>query len=353
MQRTAFSLDGIEASGDGGSDAINRLMEKYAKNQTGLLYDKDGDFIEGKKSAVSWSGTTDETVGSFTAHYRANLTSMRQFVIADYSNRNAALLIASLMIDKDGENLCKDIPGLLPQIRFGAGEDSMVVTRPEGVDAKSPAKLQRILNCNVNKQTSLPIAYANDLERERVERIEAAAEMNETSALNTDCSKDGCPGVTIYGQPGENGAPARQYHASYGRSQFVAATFIETLDNLPPADKVAIGVTSDIQKRIKLARNRSVSVAELNGFFNLARKYPCADAPSGWDDAGKLGALTKEQRINFQGSSGLDRQNFIDIACYVPDSKGRTLGEGTNAFATESIFSDVILRSWLMNLYKS
>ncbi|MDB5759375.1 MAG: hypothetical protein JWM30_2664, partial [Burkholderia sp.] len=106
--RWAFSVDGIEASGDSGSDAVNRLMEKYAKNQTGLLFDKGGNFIAGKKNAVSWNGASDETVDGFTSHYRADLISMRQFVIADYSNMNAALLIASLMKDKDGENLCKD-----------------------------------------------------------------------------------------------------------------------------------------------------------------------------------------------------------------------------------------------------
>jgi hypothetical protein len=328
-------------------------MEKYAKNQTGLLFDKGGNFIAGKKNAVSWNGASDETVDGFTSHYRADLISMRQFVIADYSNMNAALLIASLMKDKDGENLCKDISGLLPQIRFGAGEDSIVVTRPEGVDAKSPAKLQRILNCDVNRQTSLPIAYADDLERERVERIEAAAEINESSALDKDCSKDGCPGVTIYGQPGENGEPTREYHASYGRSQFVAATFIETLDNLPAVDKAAIGITSDLQQKIKLARRRAEITNDNRGVFAGARKFSCSSARSAWDDAGKANALTIEERSRIQFDAALDRQNFIDMVCFVPEGKSKTEGEAKNAFMTESIFSDSILKSWLMSLYKS
>jgi RHS repeat-associated protein len=351
--RWAFSIDGIEASGDGGSDAINALMEKYAKNQTGMLFDKGGNFIEGKKNAVSWNGASDETVDGFTTHYGTNLISMRQFVIADYSNKDAALLIANLINDKDGENLCKDVPALMPQIRFGAGEDSIVVTRPKGVDPNNPANLQRIVNCDVNKQTSLPVAYADDLERERVERIEAAAEMNEYSAINPDCSSNGCPGVTISGQPGENGEPARQYHASYGRSQFVAATFIETLDNLPPSDKLAIGLNGDLQRRIKLARARAVSINGVSGLFDFARKFSCGNSSFTWDHAGEIGALTVEERASFQSKSSLDRQNFIDIVCFVPTGNGRPIGEARNAFMTESIFSDAILKNWLMNLYKS
>ena len=352
--RWAFSVDGIEASGDGGSDAINRLMEKYAKNQTGLLFDKDGNFIKGDKSAVSWNGTTDETVGSFTAHYGANLISMRQFVIADYSNRDAALLIANLIKDKDGENLCKDTPGLMPQIRFGSGEDSIVVTRSKGVDPSIPANLQRLVNCNVNKETSLPVAYADDTERERVERIEAAAEMNEYSALNPDCSEDACPGITIFGQPGQNGEPARQYHASYGRSQFVAATFIETLDKLSRADKEAIGISNDIQERITKARQRAVKINMPDrGIFLLARQLSCSDAVSTWGIANSNEFLSESLKTSFLSQTLLDRQSFIDIACFVPQGNGRTLGEAKNAFMTESIFSDSILKLWLMNLYKS
>ena len=193
-----------------------------------------------------------------------------------------------------------DVPGLLPQIRFNVGEDNIVVTRPEGVDAKSPANLQRIVNCEANKLTALPVAYADDLERERVERIEAAAEMNESSALNKDCSKDGCPGVAIFGQPGENGEPAREYHASYGRSQFVAATFIETLDNLPAVDKAAIGITGDLQQRIKLARKRAQTINGDYGVFTAARKFSCPTAQSAWDDAGGGNAMTIRERSRIQ-----------------------------------------------------
>jgi hypothetical protein len=242
---------------------------------------------------------------------------------------------------------------LLPQIHFGPGEDNIMVTRPKGVDVTNPANLQRILNCDVNKDTSFPVQYADDTERERVERIEAAAEMNETSGLNKDCSKDACPGVTISGQPGQDNAPAREYHASYGRSQFVAATFIETVDNLPMEDKTAIGLTDDLQRRIKLARARSVSVSRKDGLFDLARKYSCADAASAWDNAGMVDKLTNEQRASFERTSGLDRQNFIDMVCFISDGKAKTSGEGKNAFMTESIFTDAVLKSWLIDLYKS
>ena len=351
--RWAFSVDGIEASGDGGSDAVNKLMAKYAGNQTGLLYDLKGDFLGSGKSVASWAGASDETVDSFKKHYQSSLIALPQFVIGDYSNKDAALLIAALTKDQDGDNLCHDTPGLLPQIRFGTGDDKIVVTSARGVDANRPANLQRLVNCQVNTTTAFPVSYADDTERERVERIEAAAEMNETSGLNKDCSRDGCPGVTITGQPGPNNAPAREYHASYGRSQFVAATFIETLDKLPPADKIAVGITSDIQKRITLAKDRAVSNNGSEGFFEKLRKFPCGKAGSAWDDAGEAGALTEEQRNAFQRRTSLDRQAFIDMVCFVPDGNSKPIGEAKNAFMTESIFSDPVLKFWLMDLYKN
>lgn len=352
--RWAFSIDGIEASGDGGSEAINQLMEKYAKNQTGLLFDGGGDYLSGGKKAVSWNGAADETLDGFRRHYGKNLIGLPNFTIGSFSNRDAALLVASLMKDKDGEGLCNNRNALLPRVRFLDGEDDIVVTQKTGLDPKYPANNQRIVNCNNNARTSMPVAYANDLERQRVERIEAAAELTETSALNKDCSTNGCPGIAIYGQTGPNGEAARVYHASYGRSQFVAATFIETLDGLSQEDKRAIGFTADIQNRVTRARIRAESIGRLKtGFFAIARKYGCADAPSAWDNAGNSDALSIKERAEFLEQTLLDRQNFIDMSCFVPSLPAKPLGEGRNAFITESIFSDPQLRMWLMNLYKS
>jgi hypothetical protein len=133
----------------------------------------------------------------------------------------------------------------------------------------------------------------------------------------------------------------------------VAATFIETMDNLPAEDKTAIGLTTDLQKRIKLARARAVSIGRQKGLFDIGRKYACSDAASAWDNAGTTGALTDKERSDFEINASLDRQNFIDIVCFVPVGNSKPEGEARNAFITESIFSDVILKTWLMNLYKS
>lgn len=351
--RWAFSIDGIEASGDGGSDAINQLMEKYAKNQTGLLFDGEGNYLTGGKKAVSWNGSADETVDGFRKHYGKNLIGLPNFTIENFNNRDAALLVAGLMKDKDGDGLCNDRNALLPKIRFLDGEDDIIVTQKAGPDLKYPANNQRIVNCNNNARTSLPVTYADDLERQRVERIEAAAELTETSALNKDCSADGCPGIAIYGQSGSSGEAARVYHASYGRSQFVAATFIETLDRLSQEDKESLGLTNDIQQRITKARRRAERLNSDKGFFELARQFACADAPGAWDNAGGEKALKLTDRNDFIQQTLLDRQNFIDMSCFVPVSPAKPIGEGKNAFITESIFADAQIKNWLMNMYKS
>jgi RHS repeat-associated protein len=350
--RWAFSIEGIEASGDGGNEAVNKLMEKYAAEKTELLFDKGGNFLDKGKNFITWNGSENESVDLFVKHYGGNLISMRQFEIYNYSNKDAALLIASLLQDKDGVGLCNNVNDLLPPISFGYAEDDLLVTRMKGVDPNSPANLQRILNCNANDLTALKISYANDLERERVERIEAAAEMNETAGLNKDCSVDGCPGMTIFGQRGSNGEVPREYHASYGRSQFVGATFIETLDRLPAEDKAAVGITEDLQRRIAAARRRAESISrERVGLFYVARHFSCQDATAAWDDVGTDGALTNQERISFE-SVYLDRQAFVDMVCFVPGG-ARTLAEGRNAFMTFSIFGDPVLQGWLMSLYKS
>jgi RHS repeat-associated protein len=370
--RWAFSIDGIKAARNEGGDAIDKLVQTYADNQTGLLYDANGNFLKKGMKAALWKGGTDETVDNFRRHYGNNLISLPQFTINDFSDRDAALLIASLTNNTNGLDGCPLVSTLLPEIPFGDGEDNMQVTQARGVDRERPANLQRIVNCSANRLTQFPVQYADNVERERVERMEAAAEMNETSALNKNCSVDGCPGIGITGQSGSNDEAPRIYRASYGRSQFVAATFIETLDRLAQEDKVTIGITSDIQQRLTQARKRAVDIGREErtnsrrrpanatgvggtnpGWFLIARRFPCSNATSAWDDVDAVGALTAAERTAFQKETLLGRQAFIDMACFVPQGDARPLGEARNAFMTASILADPVLGVWLMDLYKS
>lgn len=164
--------------------------------------------------------------------------------------------------------------------------------------------------------------------------------------------------TNIQGQPLAPGQPPRQYYASYGRSQFVAATLIETLNNFSTQEKAAIGITADIQRRITAAQIRAVEVGRNSvrnpGWFRFAREnYTCSEAVFAWDNAGQIGALSIQDRSDFQSQTLLDRQAFIDMVCFVPQGNARPIGEGRNAFITESIFADATLKTWLLDLYKS
>jgi len=197
----------------------------------------------------------------------------------------------------------------------------------------------------------ITVQYTDDSERDRVEKIEAAAEGVETGLLDKDCSSTGCPGVNIVGQTG------RTYHASYGRTQFIAATFIGTVNDLSLKDKQALGLNADMQQRLTQALTRASTVSgdnQTDGWFDLARKRTtCENAGSYWDKAGQPGAMSTADQNQFTTQTGLDRQAFIDMVCFVPEPPGRPRGEGLQAFVTESIFSNAILKDWIMGIFKS
>jgi RHS repeat-associated protein len=219
--RWAFSVDGIEASGDGGSDAVNRLMEKYAKNQTGLLFDKNGDFIVGKKIAVAWNGASDETVDQFIRHYGASAIRLSQFTIDSYSNRDAALLIASLIGNMDEAALCPDKNGLLPSIPFAPEEKKLL---PTDTNLR-----QRILNC---AETDLTSTTREALRERMLIKLNQAISLNETLRIYNDCSKTGCPSVAAIFITEPDKAAIR-LPAAYSHLQFAPETLTEILlDNL-------------------------------------------------------------------------------------------------------------------------
>lgn len=352
--RWAFSIEDLKAGTTTGDEAVDRLIQDYAQKQTGLLYDLGGDFLtDRKKPYATWDGAVNSRIDAFTQHYQGKMVQLPQFTFLDFSDRNAALLIARLTGNTKELGSCPAAGLLLPEIPFGDGEAGLNITQNAGtLDAKN-ANLQRILNCDSNKLTAFPVAYANETEKERVEKIEAAAELNETSALNKDCSETGCPGVDITGQRGPNGENPRVYHASYGRSQFVAATFIETIKSLSDEEMEFIGLSEDLRRRIDAADRRAISFGRKQGWFDSVRTVSCTDAPDIWDNANPSGVWTANRKSRFQAETMLDRQAFIDIACFRPAGAARPIGEAKNAFMTESIFADQTLKEWLMDLYES
>lgn len=215
--RWAFSIDGIEASGDGGSDAINQLMEKYAKNQTGLLFDGGGDYLTGGKKAVSWNGAADETVDGFRKHYGKNLIGLANFTIGNFSNRDAALLVAGFSNNSDESKLCVSKNLLLPPIRFSPEDIPITPT-----DASLP---QRLLNCGdaeVSKST------VEDLRKRKFVKLNQAISLNEVSQVYKDCSVKGCPsnaGIFIDG--GKDFVD--RVPAAYSHLQFAPETLAELL----------------------------------------------------------------------------------------------------------------------------
>jgi hypothetical protein len=283
--------------------------------------------------------------------YGANLISVNQFTVSDVDDDNATKLIWYLSTKASDRKACaSSAPGWLPDIKFAAGEDNINVAKASGSSAY-PATAQRIINCANSASSSMPVQYADDVERDRVEKIEAAAEGVETGRLDKDCSKTGCPGADIVGQTG------RVYHASYGRTQFIGATFLEVVNSLPAPDKLAMGLDTDMQRRLNQALRRAEKVSgspKTIGMFNWVRQVAsCANAPAYWDGVGQPGGMSTVDQTVFVQQTQLDRQAFIDMACFVPEAPARPTNEGRQAFATESILTDSVLGGWMMGIFKN
>lgn len=322
-----------------------------------VIYDPTGGFVKSsfetaKGDAFAWNKSEEGYVSDPTLllkqYYGDSLISLSEFTVDNFDDAKARAILEKL--GYIGE---KPICTLaeLPQISFAPGEAAIDVTN----SAANGADKQRILNCPLNQSSTLPVKYRDDTERDRVEKYEAAAELNETSRLGKDCSPSGCPGVDITGQTGI------VYHASYGRSQFTGNTLLETINGLSSEEKQALRVTPDMQARITAALKRSKEVGSETppGLFTIYRqRYSCATAGDAWDMAGQTSQTTQTapmtiaERTSFQSNTSLGRQAFIDMVCFAPAGNARPIGEGRNAFMTEAIFTDTTLRSWMMDIFK-
>jgi hypothetical protein len=108
-----------------------------------------------------------------------------------------------------------------------------------------------------------------------------------------------------------------------------------------------------MEARIDAADKRAIKLSRAGGWFDVIRRVRCEDASDAWDDPGSTVGWGNAEKNRFQSETLLDRQEFIDIACFAPIGNATPIGEGKNAFMTESIFADQTLKNWLMNLYRS
>jgi RHS repeat-associated protein len=319
--------------------------------KSNVIYDPTGGFVRNnfqgnKGDAYAWNAGDlgGDPVQMLNKYYGNNLISMGEFTIDNFNDANAKGILSALGYADPAVHVC--LPSGLPPIPFGPDDAPIDVTKL----IANGANQQRILNCAKDQKSSMPIQYANDAERDRIEKFEAAAELNEISTLGKNCSEKGCPGATIKGQTGY------EYHASYGRTQFTGDQFLLTINKLSAAEKAALGITAEMQNKINAALKRSLAVGGKKGFFNEYRKkYSCSQAAAAWDNAGQGGTpapLTQDARADFT-KTGLGRQAFIDMVCFVPQGNARPEGEGRNAFMTEAIFSDVAMKNWMMDIFKS
>jgi RHS repeat-associated protein len=321
--------------------------------KSNVVYDPTGGFVRttfqgNQGDAYAWNAGNagSDPVQQLKQYYGNNLISMDEFTIDNFSDDTAKGILSALGYPDPAVQAC--LSSALPPIPFAPGEAAIDVTKR----VANGANRQRILNCGREQQSSMPVQYADDAERDRVEKYEAAAEMNETSMLGKDCSQSGCPGVSI------NGVNGAVYHASYGRSQFTVDTFLRTINGLTATEKTALGLTPDIQSRITTAITRSNAVGQGGtGLFDVYRHaYTCPQAAAAWDNAGQAGTpppLTVAARTAFGTRTGLGRQAFIDMICFTPHPPARPTGEGRNAFMSEAIFTDATLKTWVMDIFKS
>lgn len=332
---------------------------------SGILFDGGGNFLKGLgNGTLNPTGTTvrwdsqadaDAILRAFGQHYGDDRISIREFEIEDFDDASAAALIDYLMRDAAGRKACEArAPGWLPEISFFPEEANIKVTQSSAYGAHR----QRILSCR--RPTSLPVTYTSDEERRRVEKYEAAAELQEsppTSEIYKDCSADnGCRSRTAIAVNGHS------YYASYGRTQFVAETFLRTLakliTDLSVEESAGLGLTQSVVlpdgssgtmvNMVVLARDHATSaVINYRDYRNrFGRGLAVAQAKKAWN------SLSESDQKTFKSDTGLGETEFIDVA-------SRTEAEGQNAFGTEAAMrildgqGNPSFGTWLMNLYSS
>ena len=352
----------------------------------GILFDPWGDFVRGADApatafgnavdTLSWNGATGRQVfASFAAHYGGALASPQRFIVDGFDDRRAGALALILSASPSQRKVCVGRAlSDLPALSLGPAEP---LVQPARID---PGGAPRVLECQ--SSTSLPVAYRDDIERSRVERYQAAAELQESpsASINENCALS--TGCRTRARIDVNG---HSYWASYGRTQFTVTTFLGELSRLTQpsgaADASALraalqldtavtlnGRQATLGDALELARRRVE--ASYRAFAavrtEFGRGLSAAQATQHWT------ALSPARRDAFTASTGLGQEGFVDMLGYVASGVGgRTEEEGRHALAASAAASvryttasaaalaggapgaTQSFDQWLVNLYSS
>ena len=336
------------------------LQNEYAKTQQSLLFDGQGSFRLSQQDPLlgRWFGEDslrfqadqgDEVMQGFRQHYGGSLISQSAFVVEDFDDNQATRLMALLSRDQKARRAClQPTTPMLPSMKFNDGSADLRPDAPQG----QGSSVQRLLECET-ATSGIPEPlylglYANAQERARVERLQAAAQLQEApapSSIQSDCSKDACRSKTAIAVNG------REYFASYGSTQFVLETFLRTLrqdvlhaTDLDPRTLSWLGLDQSIKDTSGQSRSMSWWINQ-----GIARAQSAAQAfdalrarhGKGLSQQAALelwNKMTATQQLQWQASSGLDREAFVDILGFSPDGRARTESEARNAFAAHAVF---------------
>ena len=349
--RWSFLVEDIEPLPAG---SANQARPGALAAGTRLLFDPFGDFVGGRDDpglgsgngvdAIVWQGGSGRDVlGAFVAHYADALLAPSRFVVDGFDDGAATRLLDVLMRAPDERRAC--VPGalsLLPAIDFGPGQPLLSPVAP------AAGVLPRVLECR--RSTAVPLAWRDDVERERVERYEAAAELQESppaAAIARDCSADtGCRSRTAIRVNG------RTYYASYGRTQFTVNTFLGQLGSLtsPGAglEGQALARALGLAEPVIIDGQAATLAAVLErARLRVARAYeqiPQLRREFGRGvDAGRArtiwSSLPDAQRRSFSAQTGLGEDAFVDILGYVATGGPYTEEEGRHAIAAQAAFT--------------
>ena len=320
----------------------------------GLLFDPWGDFLGGADAparrgngvdALAWSTveTGREVFAAFAAHYGGALAASDRLVIRGFDDRRAGALALILSASPSARAACvRRVLDALPGISAAATES------PIRVGSDDPTGPPRLLACA--PAATLAVPYRDEVERARVERLQAAAELQESPSASIGESCAASVGCRTRARIDVNG---RAYWASYGRTQFTVTTFLAELMRVASpqggddarALAVAIGLdapivldgrTASVADALALARGRVD--ATYRAFAALRAEFgaglDAARAQAAWD------ALPEPRRAAFSAATGLGRDGFVDILGYVATGiGGRTEEEGRHALAASAAAS--------------
>jgi RHS repeat-associated protein len=381
--RWSFLLESIAPASrapEASSGTLSALQNNYAKHRQSLLFDAQGSFRLSLQDPLvgTWFGTDtlrfdasdgQEVMSSFRAHYGASLITRSAFVLDDFDDQQATRLMALLSRDRAARTQCMSPSNLwLPPLLLGERATPIQPDAPQG----EGNTVQRMLRCDGAlagiPEPILQSLYADPLEGSRVERLQAAAQLQEApapSSITPVCTGDGCRTRTAIEVNG------RKYYASYGSTQFVMESFLRTLrknvlsaSGLDPRTLGWLGLDQTIAD----AQGRSIPLrlwvdqgiaragAAARAFDDIRSRFGKGLSES--EASRRWQTMTSAQQQQWMLSTGLDSRAFVDMLGFVPDGRARTEAEARNAFAAEAVLrlgQDQAARGrfgeWLLGLF--